>query len=493
MKNKAKIIGVMVFCVAIGSEALTLGGIRGAALIGRPLDVSVPVQVDVGEDASSLCFDAEVFHADTRQESSRVRVVTETAAQAQMANVRILSAAVIDEPVVTVYLRTGCGQKTTRRYVLLADIPSEVAMPVAFSPLASSASQAAPAASPQVDLSTARPAPVVGEKTSRAPRPAARRRIDSKRPEAKATVVPVNGTSAGEGAQAARSAGRSRLKLDTLESLASPIAFPPSAAPSAPVTDTLHEMRRIQSLEGEVKALLALAAKNEASLADLRARLQKTEAERFPDGLVYGLAALLLASLALAAVLWYRQRHARAGGEEWWSGSIIPPEHGSGAAGMQTGVRPSNKAYPAATPDAGNSVQDSNPSSDVDVSMIEMSESRFNNFLQAGATHNAVRGPSPSASIPVRPASVPAGVSLEAVRPSRALDLDLSTVGAQRRPASDPAPAADDDVPLPMPVAPRLDEPSVTAETSGGRGNLIDFDTALPDLAQVTPADKKPE
>ena len=81
MEHRAKIIGIALLCVALGSQALTLGRIRGAAVVGRPLDMVVPVQMDAGEDASSLCFDADVFHADTRQDASRVRVVVEPMAQ----------------------------------------------------------------------------------------------------------------------------------------------------------------------------------------------------------------------------------------------------------------------------------------------------------------------------------------------------------------------------------------------------------------------------
>ena len=91
MEHRANIVGVALLCVAFSSEALTLGRIRGAALIGKPLDMVVPVQLDVGEDATSLCFDAEVFHADTRQDTSRVRVVVEATGLPQTTNVRIMS------------------------------------------------------------------------------------------------------------------------------------------------------------------------------------------------------------------------------------------------------------------------------------------------------------------------------------------------------------------------------------------------------------------
>lgn len=496
MKHRAKIIGAAALCVAVGSEALTLGGVRGAVLIGRPLDVSVQVQMDAGEDASSLCFDAEVFHADTRQEASRVRVVTEAVAQTQVANVRILSSAVIDEPVVTVYLRTGCGQKTTRRYVLLADLPSEVMAPSI--PAAAYAAPVPARAPAQAAVAVAAPAAVVKAKTGRAPRHTGRR-VAKKYPEAKMAADSLKQTSSGERDRGGRSAGQPRLKLDTLE-LASPVAAP-LAVPAISPESTVYDVQRMQTLEGDVKALLALAAKNEASLVDLRVRLQKAESERFPAGLVYVLVALVLASLAAVAALWHRQRRARAGGEDWWSASIAPPEPvpGSGSDGaVQAGAWTAQKVRPAAlATDAGNSGLPSSLPSDIDVSMVEISESRFNNFLQSDATHSAIRKPPPAS--PASPASpgvlgqavsVPADASPGEMHLPRVLDLDLSEVGTKGL-ASNPASTADVDLPLFPPIEPRSGDLPATTEASGQGGNLIDFDMP-PALPQAAPADKRP-
>lgn len=130
MLPNSRFLGAALLFAAFGSEALTLGRVRGAALIGQPLDMAVQVQMDAGDDRDVRCFEADVFHADTKQDPSLIRIALEETAQAQVVSVRIISSAIIDEPVVTLYLRTGCGQNTTRRYVLLADIASEIAAPV---------------------------------------------------------------------------------------------------------------------------------------------------------------------------------------------------------------------------------------------------------------------------------------------------------------------------------------------------------------------------
>lgn len=382
MEHRANIVGVALLCVAFSSEALTLGRIRGAALVGKPLDMVVPVQLDAGEDAASLCFDAEVFHADTRQDTRRVRVVVEATGQPQTANVRVISSAVVDEPVVTVYLRTGCGQKTTRRYVLLADLPSEVVAPA--SRLASQAE------------------PTPKAKTVREPRPATRPETVNKRVEGKTAVVAPKRAPTEVKTPTGRPTGQSRLKLDPLELLSDRVANLDSFMTFDAPEDALRNTQKIQSLEVAVKAGLALAAKNEASLVDLKARLQKAESERFPSGLLYGLIALVLACLAAVAFLWHRQRRVPADDDAWWNGATATP------ASVPTEPSPepliphkdeelvSKKTSP---PALIASLNDDGPESESGVNLMEMSDSIFDNLMQSDAEASENR-PRPSLPTP---------------------------------------------------------------------------------------------
>lgn len=375
MEHKVNIVGVALLCVAFGSEALTLGRVRGAALVGQPLDIGVQVQMEAGEDAASLCFEADVFHADTRQEASRVRVVVEATAQPHTANVRVLSSALVDEPVVTVYLRTGCGQKTTRRYVLLADLPSEVAEP-------SSASHFALASTlPPMQGGLIPAAPVSASLLSVASH-AAPAVASPKRPPFEAKSKP------------GRSPGQPRLKLDSLTLRSDRGATLESSAPVPPPAEALRDMQRMQTLEGDVKALLALAAKNEASLVDLKARLQKAEAARFPSELIYGLIALVLAGLAAVAFFWRRQRRVHAGGDDWWSG----------ATATLASALPEPGPWPGPSPEslAAHTEQDEG------LQRMEMSEVNFDDLLPAGAADDANRKRPSSPSPVVAPQSGPA-------------------------------------------------------------------------------------
>ena len=407
LENRIRIVGagLLLVLVAFTSEALTLGRVRGAALIGKPLDMVVPVQMDPGENAASECFEADVFHADTRQEASRVRVLVESTAQPGMANVRVLSSAVVDEPVVTVYLRAGCGQKTTRRYVLLADLPSEVGVPavplvvVASAPkkvnqvLAATAAAAATAVEPD---------PAVKGKAVRVPKPSAPRTVANRRAPSTAALVSGQASVSDGVSTAARPAmGQPRLRLDPLELLSDRVSNLDSYMTFAPPQDALDSMQKMQSLEESVKSLVALAAKNEASLADLRVRLQTAESNRWPLWAIYALIALALACLAAVALLWNRQRQGQASGD--WRGqsiaaSVLESHHASSAvAADQDKVAPSLKSRPVPL------ANDPRPSPGVDVNLTEMSDSNFYDFMPRVAKMDVDRRQSASSASVARP------------------------------------------------------------------------------------------
>lgn len=438
--KKFKLLGLLVLLVAVNSQALTLGRLRGVALVGQALDVAVQVQMDADETPASLCFEADVFHADTRQEPSRVQVSVEPTQIAQAINVRVQSPGLIDEPVVTVYLRAGCTQKTSRRYVLLADIASEPAAPVAprlvqtplITPLPAAASApgrdsaGAPAgtaaAGPGTGGSAASRAPVAtAARLPKKARPVVQDRAPAATTPArkpgrpKAVAAPAPAKQVDEKLQAGRTAGQSRLKLDPLEVLSERVATLESSTASAPVDVAAREAReaqRIAALESNVKNLLALASRNETSLGDLKARLRQAESERYLNPMVYGLIALLLACVALIGFVLLRRGKSLGGSSgNWWSGATsVPPTVGSPETGPGT-IRPSGFS-PMSAPGAlaSRDAQEDQtqrlaragprslpaPITQVDVSLVEMSESTFDRLMQSGVTHNAVRKPRPA-------------------------------------------------------------------------------------------------
>jgi hypothetical protein len=124
MFTKKKVsIGLALASVAVQCASLTIGPAQGAAWIGRPLELSIPVVNDTLSDTAALCVHADVYYAETRQDASRVHVQQEPSDQADTVRLQLRSSTPINEPVVTVNLRVGCEDKSMRRFVLLADFP----------------------------------------------------------------------------------------------------------------------------------------------------------------------------------------------------------------------------------------------------------------------------------------------------------------------------------------------------------------------------------
>ena len=432
-----KLVGVVLLFAVFNGEAMTLGRMRGAALVGQGLDVGILVQADPDEALSSQCFEADVFHGDVRQEPSRVQLVVEPTQTAQTFNIRISSSTLVDEPVVTVYLRSLCSQKTSRRYVLLADVASDqlapVAPRVAQVPLVTPAS-ASPSASSDVAITTPSTANAAvagssaqgGVPIARPARARARPAVAAKSPAvaapARSAARPKAATPAApalvvnEKPQAGRSGGQSRLKLDPLEVLSDRVTTlesTPAVAPAELAAREARDTQRLQALEVSVKNLLTVAIRNEASLADMKVRLEQAQSERYQNPLVYGLVVFLLICLA-AIVFLLSRRGGRAGNgnPNWWNGSpsSLPTENvrettpvterASGLASMSAPVPLAQSELPYGVPElphrtvqpaSSRSVQA--PITQVDVSLVEMSESTFDRLMQSGTSHSAVRKP----------------------------------------------------------------------------------------------------
>ncbi|WP_395668324.1 hypothetical protein [Rhodoferax sp.] len=317
MGLKTWAVGCALASAALTAQSLSLGKERGAAWIGQPLELLVAVQLDPLE--TDACAQAEVYHADSRQDPARVRVTLEPGTQADSRTLRINSASPVDEPVVSVYLSVGCGQKTTRKYVLLADFPTSAPAPVA--PLV--AAPVAPNAVNQTNLPLAEravPPDDAKASTPAAEAPPAKPLSATDVAAAQATAVPTAPSPAlaapvprkkdaapAASAKAAKptDAGKPRLQLDPLDILSERVL----SLEFGPAKPAARDADRIARLQQDVRALLEQAAKNEASLLALQAQLQQsqTQSAPWPTGLVYALAALTLASLAGMAFMWMRR------------------------------------------------------------------------------------------------------------------------------------------------------------------------------------------
>lgn len=329
-KFKFAIFGVAVFCAAAGSSALTLGRARGVVLLGQPLKLSVPLQLESGEGASALCFDADVFYGDSKQDVSRVAVTSDVSPQSQLVNVYVSALANVDEPVVTVYLRAGCAGKTSRRYVLLADLAIELAPQPIDAGAPSRALRAVVASRTQATAADVKDSVSSRHTTKRVS--ATRTGLESKQTPAANSQPSVSTRTA--------SSSRPRLKLapvdltidrdptlklsnelllgdlDDLQERAQAVALWQSL--NATPQDVLNAQTRRQTLESDLKGLRDVTTKNRQMLEELTRSLGTAETERYSNPLVYGLmAALFVFGLGWVYVLSRGQR-IDLGAPPWW-------------------------------------------------------------------------------------------------------------------------------------------------------------------------------
>jgi hypothetical protein len=224
-KAKSLALGVLMLCTAMGSAGLSLGRAQGAVFVGKPLDVRVQLLQDASEDIQSACMGAEVFYGETPLDAARVSVTVEPAAAGSPkgTTVRVVTSVLIDEPIVTINLRAGCEQKSSKRYTLFPEVSTNVVDPVVAPP---PARRAVPAVElPVVAAASAKPptvaspvsAPASGELAVAAPKKP-RRAAGTESAGAKAeppTFVSAPVASLVR-AKPAKIAGKSRLKLDPL-------------------------------------------------------------------------------------------------------------------------------------------------------------------------------------------------------------------------------------------------------------------------------------
>jgi hypothetical protein len=347
-------LSALMLIAAANSGAVSLGRHRGAVLIGRSLDVSVQAVLDAQEDVAGLCLDADVFYADNRLDKARVRVTAEkVSAGSQDALIRIRATSVVDEPVVTIYLRVGCLQKTERRYVTLADLASDVVTDRNAVNLMSPLAQVSPplpilpaANSAAVTPSTTRPVRK-GRKSSDSATPASPAKVvDADKPEItrKSGAKKQERTPAPALAAAKTSpSSRGRLKLEPLdlsidrdpllkssaELLTLPAASPQERSAAAALwraitaqpQDILRDAEKQQTLESSVRSLQAQSQKTQQSINEMSVKLQQAESERYANALVYTLGLLLLLALAgLGYVMRHKLFRQRFAGRDtpWW-------------------------------------------------------------------------------------------------------------------------------------------------------------------------------
>jgi len=365
------LVGLLLVCGSV--QALTLGSLRGEALIGRPLSINVPVQLDAGEVASAVCVDAEVQYADNRVDSGRLKTSWLNPDATGEGVFRVETTVPVNEPVVSVQLRAGCIRKTSRRYVLLADVPTDGAAVTAVTlPQATVAAVAPPNAvgvakdGPVGDkVVPAKSTPVASVKKERPARQKAadvplasatgdtRERDGATGLASELALAKPDSRPKGKVASAPKiqnkadrvSSDKPRLTLDALTELTPSLkssfelVSSPSDEPQARESakamwrslnalpeEASRDAQRIVALEAQVKALQSNTAQSEQAQTALKEQLSKAEEERYANALVGVLSALLLCAVGAAGYFWFRLKNGKfAADHDWWRGQSVEP------------------------------------------------------------------------------------------------------------------------------------------------------------------------
>lgn len=292
-------IGLVLVGVALHATALTIGPAKGAAWIGRPLELSVPVVRDTLSDTATLCAHANIFYAETQQESERIQIVQESTEQADTVRLRLRSSTLVDEPVVTITLRVGCEDSYVRRFVLLADLPPT------FDPTPDGDAAAAPVplSPPSPTGASTNPlAPITS-----APASTPKRKVAARASAPRATTPKVTPATSALTDKPTRTRG-ARLQLDPLEVLVERVKSLEIATATPPVETVSKETELLLRMESDLQSLRQQTAKNEATLLALQKRLEQAESDRVSAELFYGLLAVVVVCASAIVALWHRRR-----------------------------------------------------------------------------------------------------------------------------------------------------------------------------------------
>jgi hypothetical protein len=341
------IAGIALFVASTLASALSLGRVRGTALIGRGLDLSVQAGLDAQEALpEASCISVELFYGDTRVSPNSLNVSQERISGGEL-RLRIRSSTVVDEPVVTLFVRSNCGSSISRRYVLLAEAltDAEPGGAATISPAIIAPVPPAPLASPRIAFGGASAAPSSATnpptggaaQQRRAERAEQRRQQRQTERETRQQAV----KSSASVVRKATSEATPRLKIDLLDATAvqpslrysGELASTPSGDDAvrrqaqalwrtlnAAPEDILRDSMRLETLEAQMRTALEQNKRQSQNIATLSTELQIAQKERYANPLTFALGLLALAALALSFYFWRRARSAQSG-DPWWGGS----------------------------------------------------------------------------------------------------------------------------------------------------------------------------
>lgn len=385
------VAGLGLLACVLEAAALSSGAPRGTPLIGRTLQLTIPVSWERGEQPP--CVRAEFLQGESPGGPLRWRLDQVGEGSGLL---RLFSTLPVQEPAITVQVALGCGQQFSREYVLLAEPPNEAReaqvaaetpeLPVALAPLPlASATTLSSLSRSEAAAPAAAPAPAAGPQRSARSERAARTRTRTAAADADAPRREPSGRAPPARPELPSARATPRLKLEPIDiaideapvlRLTSTLAALPNAAPAghaaalgvAPAAATTPEQQAAQAaaakaVETELRAMRELVQRYGAETRAVTQRLEKVSSER--DLVVNVLAGLVvLLGAGMGWLLWQRSRESAAR-RAWWDqgqgAPYVPPQDSEAAvaaelAAVSAGAATARAAAPP-VPDPGEPVE----------------------------------------------------------------------------------------------------------------------------------------
>lgn len=350
---RSTVLAVLSLIGVANAIALVVEPPGGGAILGSPIEFSLRAILAPGEDVKTLCVHADVLQADVLVSPSRIRVQVLSGSVPSEATIRISSAVVVEEPVLSVIVGSGCVQKNIRKFVVFADPPvgnlrqpSVPVIPLSLSRVPPAELQTEPrkligrlevSAGSDGSATAALPSRLAqkqGQKNSKRPTVETDRSLEKTFPRLKRNFV----QSQRLGAEKISNLPTSRLKLEALEGSSDPAArlkssfelsklplenFPQRAEfqalwrvlGSSP-DDLKQDLQNLKVLKAESLELKKAAMQNRVDSERVVGNLKTAEEQQYKNPLVYGLATLVgLLILALFSFHSFKNKSS----PTWWS------------------------------------------------------------------------------------------------------------------------------------------------------------------------------
>jgi hypothetical protein len=293
-------------CVASDVGAMGFGRVHTGAVLGQPLRLDIPLQLQPDETLGPDCASAEVQAGDGQLVPANVRTTIEPGREPGERILRVSTLVAIDEPVITVLVSVGCPTRLSRRFTAFVDPPERAA--------------AVPQEPPE---ST----PLTPSAASTSTEPAAKPAPPRKR-RAVAPTVASNGATEAASRRPARPAGP-RLQLEASEPVVAPASaaadaqlLSVQAAASAAAEAASAAEARAAALDASLAQLRSQSEAQRKQIDELRGRLSARRSEG-ADSTSWLLALLVLLTLGAAWMGWrlYKLMHERRQ-HEWWRDAV---------------------------------------------------------------------------------------------------------------------------------------------------------------------------